>query len=91
MQHIISTLIYFAIGIGIGAFYYYVLKKHTLGEIWGAAIVGIIGAVLGGHLLDKLLKYLQNVGNVNIGSAIIGSIILISLFVSVSPGSHKDK
>lgn len=91
MQHIISTLIYFVIGIGVGAFFYYVLKRHSLGEIWGAAIVGIIGAVLGGHLLDKLLKLLDGIGNVNIGAALIGSVILVWLFIMVSPGVHKDK
>ncbi len=90
MQHVISISIYLAIGIGIGVFYYYVLKRNVLGEIFGACIVGFIGAVLGGKILDKVFEYLRNVGNVNIGTAIIGAIILVWLYVLVSPSSHKD-
>ncbi len=91
MQHVISIAIYLVIGVAIGAFFYYILKKHTLGEIWGASIVGVIGAVLGGKLLDKLLTWLANIGYVNIGAALIGAIILVWLFILVSPGTHKDK
>jgi uncharacterized membrane protein YeaQ/YmgE (transglycosylase-associated protein family) len=91
MQHVISTAIYIIIGAGIGAFFYYVLKKHALGEIWGAAIVGTIGAVLGGKLFDKIYDLLKNIGNVNIGTSLIGAIILVWLFILVSPGTHKDK
>ncbi len=91
MKQIISIAIYFAIGIGVGCFFYFVLKRYTLGEVWGASIVGIIGAVLGGHIIDKILEALKSVQNVNIGAAILGAALLVWVFVLVSPGRHKDR
>lgn len=91
MPDILAIAIYFIIGIAIGCFYYFVLKKYTLGEFWGASIIGIIGAVLGGKLLGRLIEWIDKIGKLNSGGAIIGSLLLVWIFVLVSPGHHKDR
>jgi len=90
-MNIISLVIYFVIGIGIGAFFFYVLKKHVLGEIWGASIVGIIGSILGGYLIGTVFEWLKKIGYLDAGAAILGALILVWLYALVSPGHHKDR
>ncbi len=58
MEEWLNNLIGYALYIGIGfistIFVYFILKKSVLGRFWVAFIMGIIGSVLGGFLLDDI-------------------------------------
>ncbi len=86
-------LIGYGLLVGIGflsaVFIYFILKKTVLGKFWIAFIIGIIGAVLGGFLLDDIFKKLTDVYNINILASLFFSCVLIWFYNLVTPGGKR--
>ncbi len=81
IMFIIGILIQIAVGIAAGYFYIKVVKRPVLGNFWGAAIVGIIGGVLGGFSLKYITYFLVlNPLAVDFVATLAGSFFLIWLF-----------
>jgi len=93
MEEWLFNLIGYGIYVGVGffsaIFIYFILKKHVLGKFWAAFIMGIIGSVMGGYLLDDIFKELTDVYNINILSSLFLSCILIWFYSLVTPGGRK--
>jgi uncharacterized membrane protein YeaQ/YmgE (transglycosylase-associated protein family) len=93
MEEWLSNLIGYALYIGIGListiFVYFILKRSVLGRFWAAFIMGIIGSVLGGFLLDDIFRKLTEVYSINILSSLFMSCVLIWLYSLAAPGGRK--
>ncbi len=93
MEEWLNNLIGYALYIGIGfistIFVYFILKKNVLGRFWAAFIMGIIGSVLGGFLLDDIFRKLTEVYNINILSSLFLSCLLIWFYSLAAPGGRK--
>ena len=93
MEEWLNNLIGYALYIGIGfistIFVYFILKKSVLGRFWVAFIMGIIGSVLGGFLLDDIFRKLTEVYNINILAALFLSCLLIWFYSLAAPGGRK--
>lgn len=85
-------LSYLVIGIVLAVIYSVVLRRHFAGRIWGAALVAVVGAFLGGIvdlLFSDLIEQLSAIrGVLNIFPPIITSVIALNLFASLS--EHRD-
>ena len=70
MEEWLYDLIGYGLYVGIGfisaIFVFFILKKPVLGNFLVAFILGIIGSVLGGFLLDDIFKRLTDVYNINV-------------------------
>ena len=79
-QYVDVGLTYITIGLAAAIFCHFVLRRRVLGEFWGALIVGLIGAVLGG-LLDqvfwRLIERLAHFNTVNLFAAGFCALALI--------------
>ena len=93
MEEWLNNLIGYALYIGIGfistVFVYFILKKSVLGRFWAAFIMGIIGSVLGGFLLDDIFRKLTEVYHINILSSLFLSCLLIWFYSLAAPGGRK--
>ncbi len=93
MEEWLSNLIGYALYVGIGListiFVYFILKRNVLGRFWAAFILGIIGSVLGGFLLDDIFRKLTEVYSINILSSLFLSCVLIWLYSLAAPGGRK--
>ncbi len=67
---------------GIAGFYYVrIIKRPVFGNLWGSIIVGVIGSVLGGFFLDRIIGFLvQNPLTVDFVATFFGAFLLIWLF-----------
>jgi uncharacterized membrane protein YeaQ/YmgE (transglycosylase-associated protein family) len=90
MEEWLRNLLGYALYIGLGflsaIFIYFILKKSVLGRFWTALIMGIIGSVLGGFLLDDIFKRLTDVFNINVLASLFFSCILIWFYSLIAPG-----
>ena len=81
-------LIYFLIGFALALYYVFILRKKLLGRFWGALLVSVIGAFLGGiveYFFSDIISKLSNLMNaVNIFPPIIASLLLLWVFSKVS-------
>ena len=80
-------LTYATIGIGSAVFYFYILKKPVLGKFWGALIVGLIGAFLGGlidQIFSGIIKYLSDINSVNVFASLATSLFMMWLLAKAS-------
>ena len=93
MEKWLYDLIGYSFYVGIGfisaIFVYFILKKNVLGKFWAAFIIGIIGSVMGGFLLDEIFKKLTDIYNINILSSIFFSCVLILFYSLVTAGSRR--
>jgi uncharacterized membrane protein YeaQ/YmgE (transglycosylase-associated protein family) len=89
LYKLIGYGLYVLIGFLSAIFVYFILKKPVLGKFWAAFVLGIIGSVLGGFLLDGLFRKLTDVYNINILSSVFLSCIVILFYSLVTPGSSK--
>jgi uncharacterized membrane protein YeaQ/YmgE (transglycosylase-associated protein family) len=89
LNNLIGYALYIVIGFISTIFVYFILKKNVLGRFWAAFIMGIIGSVLGGFLLDDIFQKLTEVYNINILSALFLSCLLIWFYSLAAPGGRK--
>ena len=52
-------------------------------------IIGIIGSVLGGFLLDNVFRRLTDIYNINVLSSVFLSCVIILIYSLVTPGGDK--
>jgi uncharacterized membrane protein YeaQ/YmgE (transglycosylase-associated protein family) len=93
MEKWLLDLIGYSLYVGIGfisaVFVYFILRKKVLGRFWAAFIMGIIGSVLGGYLLDDIFRWLTDVYNINVLASLFFSCILILFLSAVTPGEKR--
>ena len=81
-------LIYFLIGFALALYYVFILRKKLLGHFWGALLVSVVGAFLGGiveYFFADLIAKLSNLMNaVNIFPPIITALLLLWVFSKVN-------
>ena len=81
-------LIYFLIGFALALFFVFILKKNVLGKFWGALLVSVIGAFLGGiieYFFSDIIAKLSNLLNsVNIFPPIFTALFLLWIFSKVN-------
>lgn len=86
-------LSYLVIGMVIALIYVYVFRRRFAGKYWGAAVVAIAGAFLGGltdYLFSDLIETLSSVNGVlNVFPPIIAAAVILSAFASLS--ERKDR
>ena len=70
-------------------FVYFILRRRVLGRFWLAFIMGIIGSVLGGFLLDDIFEKLTDIYNINVLAALFFSCIFILLYSFAAPGGKR--
>ena len=82
IQYVEVGLTFVTIGLAAAIFCHFVLRRRVPGDFWGALIVGLVGAALGG-LLDQafagLIKRLANFNTVNVFAAAFCAFLLIWL------------
>lgn len=83
-------LIYFLVGFALALYYVFILRKKLLGRFWGALLVSVVGAFLGGiieYFFSDIIAKLSNLMNaVNIFPAIITALLLLWIFSKVNRG-----
>lgn len=89
LYNLIGYALYVVIGFLSAIFIYFILKRSVLGRFWAAFIMGIIGSVLGGFLLDNIFRKLTEVYNINVLSSIFLSCVLIWFYSLAAPGGRK--
>ena len=93
MEEWLYDLIGYGLYVGIGfisaIFVFFILKKPVLGNFLVAFILGIIGSVLGGFLLDDIFKRLTDVYNINVLASVFFGCVIILLYSLVTPGTGK--
>ena len=79
-QYVAVGLTYLTVGLAAAIYCHFVLRRRVPGSFWGALVVGLIGAVLGGmldqvltHVIDKLAHF----NSVNLFAAGFCAIALI--------------
>lgn len=90
LVNLIGYGLYVFIGLLSAIFVYFILKKPVLGKFWAAFILGIIGSVLGGFLLDDIFRRLTDIYNINVLSSVFLSCLLILFYSLVTPGGSKQ-
>lgn len=79
-QYITVGLTFLTVGLAAAIFCHFVLRRRVLGNFWGALVVGLIGAVLGGMLdqvLWRVIEELADFNSVNVFAAGFCAIALI--------------
>lgn len=89
LVNLIGYGLYIFIGFLSTIFVYFILRKSVLGRFWAAFIMGIIGSVMGGFLLDETFRRLTDVYNINVLSALFFSSVLIWFYSIVAPGGKR--
>ncbi len=89
LYNLIGYSLYVGIGFIAAIFVYFILKKNVLGKFWAAFVMGIIGSVLGGYLLDDIFRELTDVFNINVLSSFFFSCVMILLLSLVTPGGKR--
>lgn len=97
----LMKLLAIAIYLGLGAFiswiFYYIKKRDLFGGYVGGLVVGVIGALIGGFVLDKLfldiaikvLSFLVYETGVNIIAGLIGG--YIAVYIMNRLGHNKER
>lgn len=76
------ALTYVAVALGCAILTFYVARREMPGRFWGALVVGLVGAVLGGiadQLLAGVFERLTDVNTVNLYAAACASLLCIWL------------
>ena len=89
LRNLIGYGLYVVIGFLSAVFVYFILRRRVLGRFWLAFIMGIIGSVLGGFLLDDIFRKLTDIYNINVLAALFFSCILILLYSFAAPGGKR--
>ena len=81
---------YLAIGFTAAIIYYYILRQKSVGNFWGALIVGVLGAFIGAlidFLFSDLIYFLANINDsINLFPPIFTSIFVLWIFSNISRG-----
>ena len=89
LQNLIGYGLYVLVGFFSAVLVYFILRRRVLGRFWLAFVMGIIGSVLGGVLLDDIFRKLTDIYNINVLAALFLSCILILLYSFAAPGGKR--
>jgi len=82
---LISISIQMLVGVLAGIYFVRFIKKPVFGHIWGAVVVGIIGSVLGGFFLDRIVEIMVNNNlTVNFVACLVGAFFFIWLVSKIT-------
>jgi H+/gluconate symporter-like permease len=88
------ALTYIVIAFAVALLFVFLFRRRILGHFWGALIVALLGAFIGGvvdYLFHDIIEALRNLnGAVNIFPPLIASVILIRLFAHFSERSDEE-
>ncbi len=95
LQIIYAILIVLSIGGGVTFIFYSLKKRDLFGGFIGGLVIGVIGALVGGYLLDyvvvKVLDFLTNVADVNIISGFIGAYVALYVMNKLNHDKERTK
>ncbi|TAL37113.1 MAG: hypothetical protein EPN93_06730 [Spirochaetes bacterium] len=81
LQKVLDTGLYIGLGALVAWIFYHVKNRDLLGGYIGALVVGVIGALIGGILLDRLTPYVKIFLQILIGERGPHSVNLIAGFI----------
>lgn len=97
-KYIIDFIVYIALGAMISWFFFYLRRLDLFGGFLGAAVVALIGAILGAFLLGGILNIVidalqagLHISNVNIIAALVGGIISVLLLSKINNGRKRKE
>ena len=83
-EYVDVGLTYITVGLAAAIFCHFVLRRRVLGDFWGALIVGLIGAVLGGMLDQVLVHVIERLAHVNSVNLFAAGFCAIALIWALS-------
>jgi uncharacterized membrane protein YeaQ/YmgE (transglycosylase-associated protein family) len=94
---ILAVAIYLLLGVLVAWIFYFIKKRDLFGGYIGGLIVGVIGALIGGFILDKLfldisikiLNFLVYETGVNIIAGLIGG--YVAVYIMNRLGHNKER
>ena len=97
LMKLLAIAIYLAIGAFVSWIYYFLKRRDLFGGYIGGFAVGIVGALIGGFILDKLfldiaikiLSFLVYDTGVNIIAGLIGA--YIAVYIMNRLGHNKER
>ncbi len=95
-KYLIDFLVYLGLGAGISWFFFYFRRLDLFGGFMGAAVIALIGAILGAFLLQKPLNLVIDalqaglgISNVNIIAALFGGVTSVMLLSKINNGRKR--
>ncbi len=96
---ILAIIIYLGLGAIVSWIYYYVKKRDLFGGFIGGLVVGVIGALIGGFILDRLLldiairvlRFLAIDAGVNIITGLIGAYAAVYIMNRLNHDRERKK
>ena len=77
-------LIYLLVAFILAFLSFFIFKRNYLGKFWGASIVALVGAFVGGivnFLFSDIIKALTQInGSINIFPPILGAVFILWLY-----------
>ncbi len=97
MMKLLAIAIYLLLGILVSWIFYYIKKRDLFGGYIGGLVVGVIGALIGGFILDKIfldisikvLNFFVYETGVNIIAGLIGG--YIAVYIMNRLGHNKER
>lgn len=97
LMKLLAIAIYIAIGALISWIFYTLRRRDLFGGFVGGMVIGVIGALIGGFILDKLLlditirilRFLVYDTGVNIIAALVGG--FAAVFIMNKLGHDKER
>ena len=88
------ALTYIVLAFAVALLFVFVFRREILGRFWGALLVALVGAFLGGvvdYLFHDIIERLRNInGAVNIFPPLISATILLTAFAHFSERSDEE-
>ena len=95
LQAIIAILIVIAIGALVSFIFYSLKRRDLFGGYIGGIVIGIIGALIGGYVLNDLtllvLDILAKNQYVNVISGFIGAFVSLSIMNRLNHNKERKK
>jgi uncharacterized membrane protein YeaQ/YmgE (transglycosylase-associated protein family) len=96
---ILAIIIYLGLGAIVSWIYYYVKRRDLFGGFIGGLVVGVIGALIGGFILDRLLldiairvlRFLAIDAGVNIITGLIGAYAAVYIMNRLNHDRERKK
>jgi uncharacterized membrane protein YeaQ/YmgE (transglycosylase-associated protein family) len=97
LMKLLAIAIYLALGVLVSWIFYFIKRRDLFGGYIGGLVVGVIGALIGGFILDKLflditikvLDFLVYDTGVNIIAGLIGG--YIAVYIMNRLGHNKER
>jgi uncharacterized membrane protein YeaQ/YmgE (transglycosylase-associated protein family) len=99
LMKLLAISIYLALGALVSWIFYYIKRRDLFGGYIGGLVVGVIGALIGGFILDKLfleitikiLNFLVYTTGVNIIAGLIGGFIAVYIMNRLGHDKERKK